>query len=173
MLINTAAVARPPSPPTYSQLPRLYPSGVTGRGAPHSALAISVLATHPDRFPIDCGSRHVRSHHIGRPPRLRDGAVLDRPRSEVGDVAELAFADVDLSAGVLRLGAGKPRRERILPLPDRVQRALHDYIRRGRPPTLDGLLYVRHSLPVGAVVRRELIRGVLRRAYAAVPGVNG
>ena len=88
----------------------------------------------------------------------------------VGDVADLALADVDHANGILRLGAGKSRRERTLPLHERVRRAINDYIRRDRPPTPDRHLFVRHRVPVGTAVSREVVRAVIRRAYAVVPG---
>jgi integrase/recombinase XerD len=88
----------------------------------------------------------------------------------VGDLADLLLIDVDFVNGTLRLGAGKPRRERALPLTDRVRRAIHDYVRRDRPPTSDQHLFLRHRLPVGTGVSREVIRAVIRRAYATVPG---
>jgi integrase/recombinase XerD len=88
----------------------------------------------------------------------------------VGDVADLSLVNVDLTNGILYLGAGKPRRARTLPLPDRVRQAIQGYIHGGRPPTSDQHLFVRHRLPIGTAVSREVVRAVIRRAYAAVPG---
>lgn len=91
----------------------------------------------------------------------------------VAEVAALRVDDVDTAAGTLRLSAGKVRRDRLLPMPPRLRRAVVAYIRRGRPRTDDPCLFVRHRIPVGAAVTRELVRGVMRRAYAAVPGCEG
>ncbi len=88
----------------------------------------------------------------------------------VAEVAALRLDDVDAAAGTVRLPAGKVRRDRLLPLPRRILQAVVDYIRRGRPLTDDASLFVRHRTPAGAAVSRELIRGVMRRAYTAVPG---
>jgi integrase/recombinase XerD len=88
----------------------------------------------------------------------------------VGEVADLTLDDVDAAAGTLRLAAGKSRRERVLPMTGRACRAVLDYLRRDRPATPDRHLFVRHRLPVGAPVTRGVVRGVIRRAYAAVPG---
>lgn len=88
----------------------------------------------------------------------------------VGEVADIGLEDVDVAAGTLRLGSGKSRRDRILPMPKRVHRAILDYIRQDRPVTADQHVFVRHRLPVGMAVTRALVRGVIRRAYAAVPG---
>jgi integrase/recombinase XerD len=87
----------------------------------------------------------------------------------VSDVAGIRLDDVDVATGTLRLDAGKSRRNRILPMPKRVGEAIVNYI-LGRPVSADPHLFVRHRLPVGMAVTRELVRGVIRRAYAGVPG---
>jgi integrase/recombinase XerD len=87
----------------------------------------------------------------------------------VAEVAALTLNDVDLSAGTLRLVAGKTHRDRLLPMPPNVRRAVLHYIRHDRP-TPGGHLFVRHRIPLGEPVTRELIRGVIRRAYARVAG---
>ena len=88
----------------------------------------------------------------------------------VSEVADLELNHLDAAAGTLRLSGGKSRRDRLLPLPGRVRQAVVEYIRRDRPETADRHVFVRHRLPVGTAVTRELVRGVIRRAYAAVPG---
>jgi site-specific recombinase XerD len=90
----------------------------------------------------------------------------------VTEVADLKLDDVDVTARTLLLVGGKSRRDRILPLPQRVYQAILNYIRQGRPLTADPNLFVRHRLPVGLAVSRELVRGVIRRAYATVPGCD-
>ncbi|CAN5547609.1 hypothetical protein BH11PLA2_BH11PLA2_53190 [soil metagenome] len=87
----------------------------------------------------------------------------------VAEVAVLTLSDVDLSAGTLRLAAGKTRRDRLLPMPPSVRQAVLHYIRHDRP-TPGKHLFVRHRIPLGEPVTRELIRGVIRRAYARVAG---
>jgi site-specific recombinase XerD len=71
--------------------------------------------------------------------------------------------------GTLRLVAGKTRRDRLLPMPPSVRRAVLHYIRHDRP-TPGEHLFVRHRIPFGEPVTRELVRGVIRRAYARVAG---
>lgn len=91
----------------------------------------------------------------------------------VAEVADLTIDDLDEMAGTLRLSATKSRRDRVLPMPQRVRQAVIDYLRRDRLATDHRQLFVRHRLPTGAAVTRELIRGVMRRAYATVPGCEG
>jgi site-specific recombinase XerD len=86
------------------------------------------------------------------------------------EVAGLKLDDMDAAAGTLRLSGSKSRRERVLPMTRRLRQAVIAYVRQHRPETDDGHLFVRHRVPVGAAVSRELVRGVMRRAYASVPG---
>lgn len=88
----------------------------------------------------------------------------------VSELAAFTLDDLDEAAGTLRLTAGKGRRDRVLPMPRRVREAVSNYVHRDRPATDDRHLFVRHRVPVGRAVTRELIRGVVRRAYATVPG---
>lgn len=88
----------------------------------------------------------------------------------VSEVADLRVDQVNAECGAFQLAAGKSRRERLLPMPSRVRQAVMNYIRQGRPQTNELRLFVRHRVPIGAAVTRELIRGVMRRAYATVPG---
>jgi site-specific recombinase XerD len=86
------------------------------------------------------------------------------------EVADLMLDDVDGTVGTLRLSSGKSRRERVLPMSRRLRLAVGEYARRYRPETSAPQLFVRHRVPLGAAVTRELVRGVMRRAYASVPG---
>ena len=91
----------------------------------------------------------------------------------VAEVAELMIDDVNQAAGTLRIAAGKTRRGRILPLTQRVPQAIIAYLRRGRPASADQHLFLRHRTPIGGGVSRELIRGVVRRAFAKIVGCEG
>jgi site-specific recombinase XerD len=86
------------------------------------------------------------------------------------EIAGLMLDDADETAGTLRLSSGKSRRERILPMSRRLRLAVVEYVRRYRPETTAPQLFVRHRVPFGTGVTRELVRGVMRRAYASVPG---
>ena len=88
----------------------------------------------------------------------------------VGDVADLKLRDVDQEAGTICLICGKSRRDRVLPMTRRVKKAFLSYLHGGRPDTQDSHVFVRHRVPVSVAVTRELVRGVMRRAYAQVKG---
>ena len=66
------------------------------------------------------------------------------------EVAGLMLDDMDAAEGTLRLSAGKSRRERVLPMSRRLQRAIISaYVRQHRPKTDNGHLFVRDRVPVG------------------------
>jgi site-specific recombinase XerD len=88
----------------------------------------------------------------------------------VGEVADVMVDDLDWVAGTLQIPTGKTRRGRVLPLPQRVRQAIEEYIHNGRPASADPHLFLRHRCPAGIGVSRELVRGVVRRAFATVAG---
>ena len=106
-----------------------------------------------------------RSAPLGR----RDYAVavcLADLGLRVGEVAALTLDDLDWRAGVVRVPAGKTRRGRVLPLTDRVGRAVADYLRRGRPAAATRMLFVRHTRPAGTPVTRASVTAAVCRAFA-------
>lgn len=88
----------------------------------------------------------------------------------VGEVIALTLDDIDWRQGILKVPAGKGRRERLLPLPDRLGQAITAYLRQGRPDSADRHLFLRHTVPVGTPLTRDLATNVLRRAYARATG---
>jgi site-specific recombinase XerD len=88
----------------------------------------------------------------------------------VSEVVALRLEDIDWHAATVRIAPGKSRRTRELPLPERLGRAIARYLRRGRPGTSCRQVFVRHRFRRGAAVSTALIRGVVRRALAQVPG---
>lgn len=134
-----------------------------------------------------------RWRHAGLPRPLTDDqyravlAVIDRATAlgrrafamvlcmgdlglRCGEVAALALGDFDAAAGTLHIAAGKSRRGRVLPLPDRVRRALADYVRRDRPVSDAPHLFLRDRFPAGGAVTKDIVREAARRAFARVPG---
>src|SRR4051794_12606110 len=88
----------------------------------------------------------------------------------VSEVAALRLEEIDWRAATVRVSAGKTRRPRELPLPERLGRAIARYLRRGRPATSCRHVFVRHRFPRAMAVSTALIKGVVRRALAKVPG---
>ena len=82
-----------------------------------------------------------------------------------GEVATLTLDDLNWRQMTMHLGHTKQRRERLLPLPDRVARALVKYLQHGRPPTPCRALFVRHRPPVGQAMELAHVRGAMRRAF--------
>jgi site-specific recombinase XerD len=88
----------------------------------------------------------------------------------VSEVSALQLEDVDWRAATLRIEGRKSRRTRITPLTEGVGRAIEEYLRKGRHRTNSRRLFVRHTAPVGTAFSAELIRGMIRRAFARVEG---
>ncbi len=88
----------------------------------------------------------------------------------VSEVASLRVDDCDWRHGTIYVTGGKSRRVRVLPLPERIGQAIADYLRRGRPATTCRALFVRHTVLAGTALSRELIRGIIRRAYVRIEG---
>lgn len=81
------------------------------------------------------------------------------------EVARLKLDDVDWREGVLRI-ASKGRRIDVLPLPGVTGRAIVDYLRHGRPPTIRRELFVRHAAPHNRPAALDLPRSAMRSAAA-------
>jgi integrase len=88
----------------------------------------------------------------------------------VGEVLALKIDDIDWRNATISIAGGKTRRGRVLPLPDRVGRAIADYLRHGRPRTVHRHLFVRHTIQAGSDVSRALIIHAFGRAFAKVQG---
>jgi len=82
------------------------------------------------------------------------------------EVVRLTLDDLDWRAMTVRLRQTKQQRERLLPLPDAVARAIVSYLKHGRPPTLSRALFVRHLAPTGQPLSAQFVRGLVRRAFA-------
>ncbi len=88
----------------------------------------------------------------------------------VGDVVALTLDDIDWRQGVLKLPAGKGRRERLLPLPAPLGEAITAYLLQGRPSSADRHLFLRHTVPVGLPLNPHLPAAMFRQAYTRATG---
>ena len=82
------------------------------------------------------------------------------------EVADLTLEDIDWRAATLRLRQTKQRRERLLPLPPRVARALVAYLQRGRPAVAHRTLFVTLWAPSGCPLSTDGVRNAIGRAFA-------
>jgi site-specific recombinase XerD len=83
-----------------------------------------------------------------------------------GDIGRIKLDDVDWRSSVLTLAPGKNRRGRCLPMPVRVACALVDYLRCGRPQTVERALFVHDRAPYGKGIGPTAVRSAVRLAYA-------
>jgi site-specific recombinase XerD len=81
------------------------------------------------------------------------------------EVAGLSLDDVNWAGAVLHIRQTKSRRERCLPLTERVGRALSEYLQQGRPRSTAREVFLRHAIPVGRPLKAETVRGAMRQAY--------
>ena len=77
-----------------------------------------------------------------------------------------ASDDIDWRGGTVTLRRSKSRREDILPLPEATGRAIVDYLRFERPPTINRSVFVRHVAPRDQPIGPDLVRKAIRQAYA-------
>lgn len=84
----------------------------------------------------------------------------------LSEVALLSLDDLDWRAGTLRLPKNKTGRERLLPLPSRLGRALVSYLRRGRPSVAEKRIFLCHHFPRGAGLKTDQVRYAIQQAYA-------
>jgi integrase len=82
-----------------------------------------------------------------------------------GEVVELTLDDLDWRAMTLCLRQTKQRRQRLLPLPDAVAKAIMNYLKRDRPPTQCRALFVGHLAPFEGPLTASYVRAVVRRAF--------
>jgi integrase/recombinase XerD len=90
--------------------------------------------------------------------------------SELGlraaEVAALCIDDLDWRAMTMRLRRTKQQRERLLPMPSKVARAIAAYLKNGRPRSGSRALFVRHHAPLGEGLKPHHVRSVARLAFA-------
>ncbi len=113
--------------------------------------------------------RLLRSFDRRKPSGFRDFAIglcLSELGLRASEVAALRIDDLDWRQMTLRLGRTKQQRERVLPLPSEVARAVADYLKHGRPRSRTRALFVRHRAPLGEALKPHHVHGVVRRAFA-------
>jgi integrase/recombinase XerD len=82
------------------------------------------------------------------------------------EVIGLTLDDLDWRAMTVRLAQTKQQRQRLLPLPGSVAKAILSYLKHGRPSTESRALFVHHLPPVGQPLTAQTVRVLVRRAFA-------
>jgi site-specific recombinase XerD len=83
----------------------------------------------------------------------------------VSEVAAIQLDDLNWREGTLTITHGKSRRSDVLPLPVATGKAIVQYVRCARPPSISRALFVRHRAPFHTPITVELVRGAIRRAF--------
>lgn len=79
------------------------------------------------------------------------------------EIVRLQLDDIDWREGTVRI-RGKGRRIDILPLPATMGRAIVEYLRKGRRPTVSRALFLRHRPPHDTPASPDTIRASIRNA---------
>jgi site-specific recombinase XerD len=113
--------------------------------------------------------KFLKSFNRKTPNGRRDFAVaicLSDLGLRAAEVAALSIDDLDWRAMTMRLRRTKQQRERLLPMPARVARAIAAYLKSGRPSSSSRALFVRHRAPLGEGLKPHHVRSVVRLAFA-------
>jgi len=81
------------------------------------------------------------------------------------EVTTLTLEDLDWRAMTVRLRQTKQRRERLLPLPDPVARAILAYLKEGRPHTSSRVLFLHYYTPFDRGLTPLGVRRLVGRAF--------
>jgi len=145
----------------------------TGRIRPGLAEGVPCPITPPPSPPTqvldsDTRLRFLRSFDCTTPVGSRDHAIalcFSELALRANEVAALTLDDVDWRALTVRLRRTKQRRERLLPLPCRVARALVVYLQQDRPVIGHRRLFISLRPPLGRPLPTDGVRNVIRRAF--------
>jgi len=146
---------------------------LTGRSEERCAAAVPTPAAWPrGLLPQTLTTEQVQAflHSFDQSTRTgrRDYAIalcLSQLGLRVSEVAGLLLEDIEWRKGTIRLRETKQLRERVLPLPPRVARAIIAYLRHSRPSTDVRALFVRHRAPLGQAMEVHHVRSAMRRAF--------
>jgi integrase/recombinase XerD len=106
---------------------------------------------------------------------LRDRAmvlIMARLGIRAGEVSQLRLDDVDWREGVVHIRNGKSRKERSLPLPDDVGRAIASYLYQERPQSPDRHIFVSKLPPYRGFSSSTTISKITKHMLAQV-GIEG
>ena len=98
---------------------------------------------------------------------LRNRAILlllSRFGLRAKEVMSLRLEDVDWTEGKLKIRSSKSLRERTLPLPNDVGKALVNYLRSGRPRSASRVFFLKHTPPYDPFSTSGTISVIVQRA---------
>ncbi len=81
------------------------------------------------------------------------------------EVSAAKIRHIDWRNGIIHIPENKQLRERVIPLPMQVGRAMVAYLKRGRPRSGSDRLFLRHRIPFGQPLEAHHVRGAIRRAF--------
>lgn len=96
----------------------------------------------------------------------RDCAILLlllRLALRAGEVSRLRLSDVDWREGAVRVYSPKSARERRLPLPNDVGKALAAYLRNGRPKSAQPYVFLRTRAPFSPITGSSTVSDIAKR----------
>ena len=111
----------------------------------------------------------LRSFDRSTPLGRRDYAMtlcMTELGLRLSEVAQLSLDDLDWHKATLRLVKNKTGRERLLPLPQRLGKALVGYLRRGRPTVAQKRIFLCHHFPYATPLGASQVRYAIQKAYA-------
>lgn len=129
------------------------------------------LASIPASFSEEEITKLLHSFDCTTPVGKRDYAMalcMTDLGLRASEIARLTLHDIDWRQSIIYIKATKSRRDRNLPLPKRLGKALVHYIKQGRLSTSVSNIFVRHTVPHGIALNTEQVRGAMRRAYIRV-----
>lgn len=110
----------------------------------------------------------LKAFDCADPVGLRDYAIA-RCLLDLGlrghEVTYLALESVDWHNATLTIPRSKSKRVQQLPLPESTGKAIVQYLRDGRPQTLNRALFVRHRAPFDKPLGVSAIRNAMSRAF--------
>jgi site-specific recombinase XerD len=181
--VNQEAVSRQPSGRKHPAAAiRSFLRFLVFRGEVHPGLEAAVLAppqwrhaSLPSCLPPEDVERVLAVYQNGTASSLRNHAML-RLLARLGlrgqDMISLRLDDIDWADGRLDLRAGKSRRERSLPLPQDVGRAIVAYLQAGRPQSESREVFLRCRPPFRPLTKGAvwwMVRQAFEHAGIVVP----
>ena len=154
---------------------RSYLKFLVMRGRCHANLVHAVptvpywrLSHIPKTMPKADLQRFLSSIDRSTPKGRRDYAIallLADLGLRACEVADLCLGDLNWREASVRIPGGKSRRERILPLPKRIGKAISQYLKRDRPRTAERSLFLTHRTRPGLPVDAGTVRRAMKSAY--------